>query len=298
MDLLQNLMARDGRKTDASGSEEEDPAGLELGLSLGGCFSSDKKKLGRAASIANLEMVQSGEPPSFRTNRLSRWSSLPAKNSWLDPSSEIGFMLPEKGEIREFTAFDRGEAKRQRLAGRFEETLSLDRTHEGESRRETGQDFSMDFSCRLGILRSMATADRQQDLASSGPFTAPSQGSCSSGFSDLNTQGLSGSKSSRSLDGQRAVGGVDSIVRSESVPAKMKSMMGDLPYVCTRDVGQNGKKIEGFLYKYDKGEEIRIVCACHGNFLSPAEFVKHGGGGDVEHPLRHIVVNPFPPFLR
>ncbi|KAF3785829.1 AFP-A1 Ninja-family protein 1 [Nymphaea thermarum] len=289
MDLLQKLMARDGRKADASGPDEEDPAGLELGLSLGGCFSSDKKKLGRAASIANLEMVQSGEPPSFRTNKLSRWSSLPAKNSWLDPSSEIGFLLPERQEIGELSAYG-GEAKRQRLAGRFEETLSLDQTREGGSRRGAGPDFTMDFSCRVGMLRSMATTDRQPEMGFSGHFPTPSQGSCSSG--------LSGSKSLKNLDSQRGVGGGDSIARSESVPAKMKSMMGDLPYVCTRDAGQNGKKIEGFLYKYDKGEEIRIVCACHGNFLSPAEFVKHGGGGDVEHPLRHIVVNAFPPFLR
>ncbi|KAK8958970.1 Ninja-family protein AFP3 [Platanthera guangdongensis] len=44
--------------------------------------------------------------------------------------------------------------------------------------------------------------------------------------------------------------------------------------------------------------EVRIVCVCHGSFLMPAEFVKHGGGGDVAHPLKHIIVNPSsPPFL-
>ncbi|KAK6129144.1 hypothetical protein DH2020_037122 [Rehmannia glutinosa] len=50
----------------------------------------------------------------------------------------------------------------------------------------------------------------------------------------------------------------------------------------------------GFLYGYKKGEEVRIVCVCHGMFLTPKEFVEHGGGGDVEQPLKHIVVNPFP----
>ncbi|KAL6324683.1 hypothetical protein AAG906_013496 [Vitis piasezkii] len=29
--------------------------------------------------------------------------------------------------------------------------------------------------------------------------------------------------------------------------------------------------------------EVRIVCVCHGSFLSPAEFVKHAGGSDVAH---------------
>ncbi|KAK9118341.1 hypothetical protein Scep_016434 [Stephania cephalantha] len=74
-------------------------------------------------------------------------------------------------------------------------------------------------------------------------------------------------------------------------------VMEDMPCVSTKGDGPNGKRIEGFLYRYRKGEEVRIVCVCHGKFLSPAEFVKHAGGGDVLHPLRHIVVNPSPSFL-
>ncbi|KAI5437864.1 ninja-family protein AFP1 [Lathyrus oleraceus] len=74
--------------------------------------------------------------------------------------------------------------------------------------------------------------------------------------------------------------------------------MEDMPCVFTKGCGPNGRRIEGILYKYGKGEEVRIMCVCHGNFLSPAEFVKHAGGEDVAHPLRHIVVNPSPaPFL-
>ncbi|OVA00813.1 Ninja [Macleaya cordata] len=68
-------------------------------------------------------------------------------------------------------------------------------------------------------------------------------------------------------------------------------MMEEMPGVSTTGNGPDGKRIEGFLYKYGKGEEVRIVCVCHGSFLSPAEFVKHAGGGDVAHPLRHITVN-------
>ncbi|XVF03185.1 hypothetical protein REPUB_Repub04eG0239500 [Reevesia pubescens] len=70
------------------------------------------------------------------------------------------------------------------------------------------------------------------------------------------------------------------------------NLMEDMPCVFTKGEGPNGKRIEGILYKYGKGEEVRIMCVCHGNFLSPAEFVKHAGGGDVDHPLRHIVINP------
>lgn len=76
-----------------------------------------------------------------------------------------------------------------------------------------------------------------------------------------------------------------------------RDMMRDMPCVSTRGDGPNGRRIEGFLYKYREGEEVRIVCVCHGRFFTPAEFVKHGGGGDVAHPLRHIVVNPFPSAL-
>ncbi|XP_068655469.1 ninja-family protein AFP3-like [Aristolochia californica] len=76
-----------------------------------------------------------------------------------------------------------------------------------------------------------------------------------------------------------------------------KNVMEEMPCVTTRGCGPNGRRIEGFLYRYRKGEEVRIVCVCHGNFLSPAEFVKHAGGGDVQYPLKHIVVNPSSSFL-
>lgn len=66
-------------------------------------------------------------------------------------------------------------------------------------------------------------------------------------------------------------------------------VMKQMPSVTTTGDGPNGKKIEGFLYKYRKGN-VSIVCLCHGSFLSPAEFVKHAGGRDVENPMRHITV--------
>lgn len=73
-----------------------------------------------------------------------------------------------------------------------------------------------------------------------------------------------------------------------------RNLLEEMPSVSTKGDGPNGRRIEGFLYKYRKGEELRIVCVCHGSFLTPAEFVKHAGGSDVANPLRHIVVNPTP----
>ncbi|KAL1803238.1 hypothetical protein ACET3Z_031885 [Daucus carota] len=66
----------------------------------------------------------------------------------------------------------------------------------------------------------------------------------------------------------------------------------DMPCVFTKGDGPNGRRIEGILYKYGNGEEVRIMCVCHGDFYSPAGFVKHAGGTDIAHPLKHIVVNP------
>ncbi|XP_051115200.1 ninja-family protein 6-like [Andrographis paniculata] len=70
----------------------------------------------------------------------------------------------------------------------------------------------------------------------------------------------------------------------------------DMPYVSTRGYGPNCPKIAGILYRYRSRNDLKIVCVCHGMFLSPAEFVKHGGGSEVAaaQPLRHIVVVPFP----
>ncbi|XP_057952315.1 ninja-family protein Os03g0419100-like [Malania oleifera] len=68
-------------------------------------------------------------------------------------------------------------------------------------------------------------------------------------------------------------------------------VMKQMPSVTTIGQGPNGRRIEGFLYRYLKGQ-ISIVCVCHGQFFSPEEFVKHAGGDDVPNPMRHISVSP------
>lgn len=69
------------------------------------------------------------------------------------------------------------------------------------------------------------------------------------------------------------------------------SYLPQMPCVSTTGNGPNGKTITGFLYRYTK-TEVCIICVCHGTSFSPAEFVKHAGGVDVEHPLRHITIVP------
>lgn len=80
--------------------------------------------------------------------------------------------------------------------------------------------------------------------------------------------------------------------RDKGAKETVSNVCKGMPNVSTKGDGPSGKRIEGFLYRYKKGEQVKIVCVCHGGFLSPAEFVKHAGGGDVAHPLKHIVVYP------
>lgn len=74
----------------------------------------------------------------------------------------------------------------------------------------------------------------------------------------------------------------------DSATIKMMKLM---PSVTTTGNGPSGRKIKGLLYKFVKGH-VSIVCVCHGVFLTPAEFVKHAGGSDVENPMKLINIVP------
>jgi hypothetical protein len=82
-------------------------------------------------------------------------------------------------------------------------------------------------------------------------------------------------------------------MRAASTDDFRKTMMEEMPMVFSRLEGPNARRVDGFLYKFGKANDVRIVCVCHGNFLTPAEFVRHAGGGaaDLAHPLRHIIVS-------
>lgn len=142
-----------------------------------------------------------------------------------------------------------------------------------------------------------------------------SQGCTSSGASDAEIKSVQGSNESRSpasIHSQEKGTHEVTCPRAQNQDPLSKqpdaannkrrevgaSAVDDMPCVFTIGDPPNGRKVEGILYKYGKGEEVRIMCVCHGSFFSPAEFVKHAGGNDVEHPLRHIVVNPTGPHFQ
>lgn len=85
-------------------------------------------------------------------------------------------------------------------------------------------------------------------------------------------------------------------VPTVQAPGQGTNALLDMPFVSTRGQGPSHASIQGFLYKYNRHDNIKIVCVCHGLFLSPSEFLKHGGGSDAAaaEPLKHIVVLPFP----
>ncbi|KAK6796873.1 hypothetical protein RDI58_004574 [Solanum bulbocastanum] len=74
---------------------------------------------------------------------------------------------------------------------------------------------------------------------------------------------------------------------AKEVGEKLRNFLHTMP--CVFYDGPNGQKTKGYLlYSSVRREDLKIVCSCHASFLTPAEFVKHGGGGDVENPLKHI----------
>ncbi|GJX54247.1 ninja-family protein AFP3-like protein [Tanacetum coccineum] len=141
-------------------------------------------------------------------------------------------------------------------------------------------------------------------------FSSDGSSQGSSGLSYFDTQPSSSSGTNRDTGGTNEPFSINKVQgnpkSTTNEPAKTNKVQGNpkikpnahcvidqtMPCVSTKEEGPDGKRIQGFLYRYGKGEEVRIVCVCHGNFLTPAEFVKHGGGGNVEHPLRHIIVTP------
>ncbi|KAF8040391.1 hypothetical protein BT93_B2582 [Corymbia citriodora subsp. variegata] len=249
-------------------NQETEELELSLGLSLGGRFGVDKssKRLTRSSSIAgsfplfredDSAATTKTTPPAPSYTALVRSSSLPAETE------------EQWRKRKELQTLRRMEAKRRR-----------------SEKQRSVKDDRLEIETQVGAL-------------------AAKQGS--SGYGDARSSLGSQTLQRRvSLDTVSSSGGISveqmtSTQRSDSSEIRGKeigtSTMEDMPCVFTKGEGPNGRRVDGILYKYGKGEEIRIMCVCHGSFHSPAEFVRHAGGGEVAHPLRQIVINPNPgPF--
>ncbi|KAM3235527.1 ninja-family protein AFP1 [Capsicum annuum] len=336
-DLLQRFMGTSEKSEAEEASEDINEDELNLGLSLGGRFGVEKSSLVRSSSIAaclptirddDVVASSSSQPVTYNPSSLMRTSSLPVE-------TEVEWRKrKELQSLRRMEAKRRRSEKVQRnfLRGTEkcmeDEKRGTDQMNLKGSRLMEKEQFlatAKKFGCKLPTLAAFGAdmemtkgkesylGSKMQDKrnqASQGSME--SQGGCSSSISELESKPALGSAeaSPPSIQSLKRDFGSRTPSEQETSPSnkvdKPKSRvqetgtnaLGDMPCVFTKGDGPNGRRIDGILYKYGKGDEIRIMCVCHGSFLSPTEFVKHAGGSGVAHPLKHIVIKPNPsPFI-
>lgn len=271
-DLLRRLVgARFGNEH--SSMECEMKPDLNLGLSLGGCFAVETRemRLVRSSSIATLSVF----PKELASSSLVRTCSLPVEAN------------EENRKRKEIQSLKRLEAKRKRTEKRSGSRTPMAFNGSGDPKVEPPRTSvlrrsSTDFDGRA-MEESVLSSLSNFSAVSSLPDTHHKPASTDSFPPQLR------SLNSLQKDGKALKRITGNLNKPNDIA---RHMMDEMPCVSVKGDGPNGRRIEGFLYKYRKGEEVRIVCVCHGSFLTPAEFVKHAGGGNVTHPLRHIVVNP------
>ncbi|KAL0926067.1 hypothetical protein M5K25_004450 [Dendrobium thyrsiflorum] len=303
-DLLRRFSGGFSTEEVTGGDSDE----IELGLSLGGCFSSqdaENNRLMRSSSIpailrsdfpAVVPLVRTCSMPSDAEEEIRRRKEvqsikrMEAMRKRVDKRNLKRFDEDFEGgsvaKMRRFEVEENGVQSSSRRFGVASQGSSSSGGSEFDSQQEQGFEFAGIISASdvNNPSKSLTTSKQNNHKPSSVPPLAtptPTPKSINGAFccngTELKENVLRKNGEERSL--------------SRGISDLSKNMVEEMPSVSTRGNGPNGRRIDGFLYSYGKGE-VSIVCVCHGNFLSPAEFVKHAGGGDVAHPLRHIVVNP------
>ncbi|KAJ9563851.1 hypothetical protein OSB04_009011 [Centaurea solstitialis] len=315
---------------DPTGSDPEELE-LNLGLSLGGRFGVDKSnsKLGRSSSIAAiLPVVKKDDADDDvvlgvgegKTGRVGSYTGLIRTSSLPVETEEEWRKRKELQSLRRLAAKRRRSEKQRSLTKVEREEYVAAMGRVGSSVGPSLGSGSWDFGDVNGLIGKGgrvsgggATSDGSGGGGLAQPSTLPprsveSQSSSVSEFESRHFQGSSTEGETSLQSGQEGIKqddnrskamnlGVRALRPKTENPSNHKgketrSNMVDMPCVFTQGDSPSGRRIEGILYKYGKGEEVKIMCVCHGSFLSPAEFVKHAGGTDVLHPLKHIVVNP------
>ncbi|KAI4375276.1 hypothetical protein MLD38_013164 [Melastoma candidum] len=291
---------------------------LSLGLSLNGRFGVDpgSSKLARSASISdlknNLVVTSDCDGSKVFGSGVSRTCSLPVENKG-DRKRKDAVMCDRLDELRR---------RRRRIENPKDVVPCEKANNSGVSGRNGLIGSPLNRSCNeatngclnghdeIGVAGQW-TMSRQQLLSQlsrrseslesesqeiKGVHSDTSSRSVTSATPPRDkehiTPGISQERAKALASGRPRNGTTDEA--SEEGKRMMKAVLENMPGVSTKGDGPNGKRVEGFLYRYRKGGEVRIVCVCHGNFFTPAGFVKHAGGGDVSHPLKHIVVNTSP----
>ncbi|CAN7053184.1 unnamed protein product [Brassica rapa subsp. trilocularis] len=321
-DLLQRFISNSAEGEDGGDQEEEDDEEIELnlGLSLGGRFGVDRSsKLVRSSSVV-VTMPLFREPETTkpaetsvamaRRTGLTRTTSLPAE------SEEEWRKRKEMQTLRRMAAKRRRSEKLRTGGGNSTKSAEANNnpgeaatTSRRRGRPSSGLPrWSATAANSGGLLRQHSAGHEslQGSLESQGGGGGGGGVGSSSSVSEMETKlNQASSEEARSLpttqQQQEAIAKPNTtrLRRLSSVDMKIEPPQGkgknEMPCVFTKGDGPNGKRVDGILYRYGNGEEVRIMCVCHGDFLSPADFVKHAGGPHVDHPLRHIVVNTSSP---
>ncbi|KAL0424506.1 UNVERIFIED_CONTAM: Ninja-family protein AFP3 [Sesamum radiatum] len=281
-------------ENEAEGDEEIE---LNLGLSMNGRFGVDpaRKKLRRSSSVSNLVLPVG----SFDNGSSSHQARGVAGESYapLARACSLPIETEEWRRRKELQSMRCMEARKKRM-----EKLKNVRVKDKENNNSEDHGHNGSGS-HEGVLNGFQNWNLMQ--SSQGSIGSTSSGS--SRVAHLQNQLIDGGNQISTINSSVSlpimpeqtiqipgVKGADS--DPNGVDERQRTGLLDMPYVSTKGYGPNCRKTEGFLYRYKRGDDVKIVCVCHGMFLSPAEFIKHGGGGDVAHPLKHIVVNPFPLF--
>ncbi|KAJ3673851.1 hypothetical protein LUZ60_005843 [Juncus effusus] len=280
---------------------------LSLGLSLNGSFGVDPlKKLIRSSSVACFA-------PAERERPLVRMSSLPSEEIQVLRRLEAKRKRLERRNSLNKNGGEKCEeelgVKRRKVEGECENMMNgkiTGRVDSGNGSGSQAGSSGLDLSAvdvkpiqdKIPVLTSCTEQKTNSALqASINNQLQPDSKRCSSispsssfltGIPNPSFPNPGFPNPGFPNPGKRIPG------RAHSFSVVERNVLHEMPCVSTKGEGPNGKKVEGFLYKYKKGEEVRIVCVCHGRFLTPAEFVRHAGGGDVAHPLRHITVSGGP----
>lgn len=313
-DLLQRFMVSSTNLGDPRGSDPDDEVELNLGLSLGGRFGVDKSNssLVRSSSIAAILPVVRDDDDVLGVRQGGTGTGHGGAYSNLIRTASLPLESEEWRKRKELQSLKRLAAKRRRS----EKQRNLTKVEREEYVAAIGKGPSPSLGSGhwdFGVATNTATSDGSGGglAPPSLPGSVESQTSSKSEFESRHLQGSSnesetsqpsnqdGSSSSRSKMADPALR--VSRPKTENPSNNKGKELGmntfDMPCVFTQGDSPSGRRIEGILYKYGKGEEVKIMCVCHGSFLSPAEFVKHAGGTDVVHPLKHIVVNPNSSYL-
>ncbi|XP_073286522.1 ninja-family protein AFP3-like [Primulina huaijiensis] len=297
-----NLFSNENVKLE---EEENGEVELSLGLSMNGRFGVDpaRKKLRRASSISDLVFaVGVADNGSRHKGRVAALES----HAPLGRTCSLPIPTEEWRHRKALESTRSMEARKNRMEKLKNVRMVKDTdisAEDGNNGNGSNHAATMKDNVRIIVNGNLNFVEnvKQASQGSIGSQRSGSSGISFDGQSQL-TEGpkqlaevksSSGSKSVQERNEQKAT--IEAAVMEAKGPnISHKNAMLDMPFVSTKAYGPNGTKVDGFLYRYKKGEEVKIVCVCHGMFLSPSEFVKHGGGGDVEHPLKHIVVNPSP----